>query len=137
MKRTAVNPTEWGLHWSMNQGELVEGLERYLHFSGQVALETDRDSELGVRVVGEGDLRAQFEAALGNIDEILTRAGMSRSNILSLRFFTTDVDGVMANYDIYANWIAESGIMPPQTLLGVTRLALPELMIEIEATAGA
>ncbi len=136
MKRTAVNPTEWGLQWSMNQAELVEGLNRYLHFSGQVALEADAGSEMGIRVVGEGDLRAQFQAALDNIEEILRMAGMDRSNLLSLRFFTTDVDGVMANYDVYANWIASAGIMPPQTLLGVSRLALPELLIEIEATAG-
>lgn len=136
MKRIAVNPTEWGLNWSMNQAEIVEGLTRYLHFSGQVALEADAESEMGIRVVGEGDLRAQFQAALDNIDEILREAGMGRNNLLSLRFFTTDVDGVMANYDVYANWIADAGVMPPQTLLGVSRLALPELLIEIEATAG-
>ncbi|NIP58564.1 MAG: RidA family protein [Gemmatimonadetes bacterium] len=121
----------------MNQAEIVEGLTRYLHFSGQVAFEADTSSELGVQVVGEGDLRAQFSAALDNIDKILAEAGMKRSDILSLRFFTTDVDGVMANYDVYADWIADAGVMPPQTLLGVNRLALPELLIEIEATAGA
>ena len=136
MKRTAVNPTEWGLDWSMNQAEIVEGLTRYLHFSGQVALESDAEAEMGIRVVGEGDFRAQFQAALDNIDEILSEAGMGRNNVLSLRFFTTDVDGVMANYDVYADWIADAGVMPPQTLLGVSRLALPELLIEIEATAG-
>lgn len=132
----AVNPTKWGLNWSMNQAEIVEGLTRYLHFSGQVALEADANSEMGIRVVGEGDFRAQFQAALDNIDEILTEAGMGRENLLSLRFFTTDVDGVMGNYDVYSDWIAEAGVMPPQTLLGVNRLALPELLIEIEATAG-
>lgn len=132
----AVNPTDWGLNWSMNQAEIVEGLTRYLHFSGQVALEADAESEMGIRVVGEGDFRAQFQAALDNIDEILTEAGMGRQNLLSLRFFTTDVDGVMGNYDVYADWIGEAGVMPPQTLLGVNRLALPELLIEIEATAG-
>ncbi|NNF15046.1 MAG: RidA family protein [Gemmatimonadetes bacterium] len=136
MKRMAVNPTKWGLNWSMNQAEIVEGLTRYLHFSGQVALEADANSEMGIRVVGEGDFRAQFQAALDNIDEILTEAGMGRENLLSLRFFTTDVDGVMGNYDVYSDWIAEAGVMPPQTLLGVNRLALPELLIEIEATAG-
>lgn len=136
MKRTAVNPTEWGLQWSMNQAEIVEGLTRYLHFSGQVALEADQGSEMGVRIVGEGDFRVQFQAALDNIDEILRTAGMGRNNLLSLRFFTTDVDAVMTNYDVYATWIADAGITPPQTLLGVTRLALPELLIEIEATAG-
>lgn len=137
MNRTAINPTDWGLHFSMNQGEVVEGLTRYLHFSGQVALEPDVDSEMGVRVVSEGNLRGQMEAALANIDDILQGAGMTRANLLSLRFYTTDVDGVLQHYDVYANWIGEAGIMPPQTLLGVSRLALPELLIEIEATAGA
>ncbi len=61
---------------------------------------------------------------------------MSRVDILSLRFFTTDVDEFLKNYDVYANWIREAGTMPPQSLLGVSRLVLPELLVEIEATAG-
>lgn len=137
MKRTAVNPTDWGLQWSLNQGEVFEGLTRRLHCSGQVALEPDSNSELGVRVVGEGDMLAQIKSALTNIDKILEEAGMSRANLLSLRFFTTDVEAFLENYAAYAEWIAESGIMPPQTLLGVSRLVLPTLLVEIEATAGA
>jgi len=92
---------------------------------------------MGIRVVGEGDMRAQIESALSNIDAILSEAGMARGNLLSLRFFTTDVDGFLQNYDVYAGWIGEAGIMPPQTLLGVDRLVLPTLLVEIEATAGA
>ena len=137
MKRTAINPTDWGLQFSMNQGEVVQGLTRYLHCSGQVALEPDPDGDMGIRVVAEGDLRGQMQAALANIDAILEEAGMTRANLLSLRFFTTDVDGGLEHYDVYASWIGEAGIMPPQTLLGVSRLALPALLIEIEATAGA
>ena len=137
MKRTAVNPSDWGLQWSLNQAEIVEGVTRHLHCSGQVALEPDAGSEMGIRVVGEGDMRAQIESALANIDAILSGAGMTRSNILSLRFFTTDVDGFLENYEVYAGWIGEAGIMPPQTLLGVDRLVLPTLLVEIEATAGA
>ena len=41
MKRTPVNPSEWGLQWSLNQGEVFEGITRHLHCSGQVALEPD------------------------------------------------------------------------------------------------
>ena len=54
---------------------------------------------------------------------------------MSLRFFTTDIDGFLANYDVYAGWIAEAGTRPPQSLLGIQRLFLPELLVEIEATA--
>ena len=136
MNRTAINPTDWGLQFGMNQGEVVEGLTRTLHFSGQVALEADADAEMGVRVVHEGDIRGQMGAALSNIDAILAGAGMTRENILSLRFFTTDIDGFLENYDVYAVWIGEANSMPPQSLLGVNRLVFPELLVEIEATAG-
>ena len=33
--------------------------------------------------------------------------------------FTTAIDGFLLNYDVYANWIAESGTRPPQSLLGI------------------
>lgn len=137
MERKAINPTEWGLAFGMNQAEVVQGLTRYLHCSGQVALEPNAESEMGIGVVAAGDMRGQIQAALANIDDLLTDAGMTRSNILTLRFYTTDIDAFLEHYDVYAGWIGEAGIMPPQTLLGVNRLVLPELLIEIEATAGA
>jgi hypothetical protein len=37
---------------------------------------------------------------------------------------------------VYSMWISDTGIRPPQSLLGVDRLILPELVIEIEVTAG-
>ena len=136
MKRTSVNPTDWGLQFGMDQAEIVEGISRYLHCSGQVALEPDADAEMGIRVVSPDDLRGQMKHSLSNVDAVLDNTGMSRSNILSLPFFTTDVDGFLENYDVYAEWIGEAGIRPPQTLLGIQRLAFPELMVEVEVTAG-
>ena len=129
MQRTAVNPTDWGLQWSLNQAEVFEGVTQHLHCSGQVALEPDASSEMGVRVVGEGDIRAQIESALSNIDAVLLAAGMGRADLMTLRFFTTDVDAFLENYDVYADWIGDAGIMPPQTLLGVNRLALSGLLV--------
>ena len=98
MQRTPVNPTEWGLQWSLNQAEVIEGATRMLHCSGQVALEADPSSEMGIRVIGEGDLRSQIASALANIDAILADAGMTRSDITTLRFFTTDIDGVLRGH---------------------------------------
>lgn len=135
MKRESINPWDWGLKWSMDQGELVEGVSRYLHCSGQVAVKPDPDSELGISVVSPGDIRGQMESALANVDAVLTKAAMTRKNVINLRFFTTDIDGFLANYDVYADWISESGIRPPQSLIGVQRLVLPELMVEIEGVA--
>jgi enamine deaminase RidA (YjgF/YER057c/UK114 family) len=137
MKRQPVNPWDWGLKWQMNQAEVVEGASRTLHCSGQVAVEPDSSSDLGISVVSPGEIRGQIASALSNIDAVLAKAGMSRENVTTLRFFTTDIDGFLANYDVYATWIAEAGTRPPQSLIGVARLVLPELMVEIEATAAA
>jgi enamine deaminase RidA (YjgF/YER057c/UK114 family) len=137
LNRTPINPSEWGLAFSMNQAEVVEALTRHVHFPGQVALEADATAEMGIRVVHVGDMRGQIGSALANIDAILEQAGMTRGNILFLRFFTTDIASFLDNYDVYASWIGEAQVMPPQTLLGVNSLAVPELLVEIEATAGA
>lgn len=137
MKRESINPTDWGLQFSFDQGEVIEGASRYLRCSGQISVRPDASSELGVAVVSPGEIRGQIECALANIDAILEKAGMSRSNIVALRFFTTDIDGFLANYDVYAAWIAEAGIRPPQSLLGIQRLVLPEALVEIEADAAA
>lgn len=135
MKRESVNPWDWGLKWNMDQGELVSGAGRMLHCSGQVAVEPDPDSEIGIRVMHAGDIRGQMESALSNIDTVLSAAGMTRANIITVRSFTTNIDGFLANYDVYSDWIAAAGIRPSLSLLGVQRLVLPRLMVEIEVTA--
>jgi len=137
MKRESVNPTEWGLQFSMDQGELVQGATRHLRCSGQISAAPDSSSELGFKVVAPNDIRGQMECALANVDAILDNADMNRANIVALRFFTTEVDGFLENYDVYANWIGEAEIRPPQSLIGVQRLVLPDLVVEIEVEAAA
>jgi len=138
VKRTPVNNADWGQQFLMNQGEVIEGATRHLHLSGQVALTDDPDGEMGLGMLAApDDLRGQLAAALANIDALLSEAGMDRSNIVRLNFFTTDVDAFLANYDVLADWIGPSGVMPPQSLLGVQRLAIPALLVEVEVTAAA
>lgn len=137
MNRTPINPTDWGKQFLMNQGEIVEGATRSLRCSGQVAVVPDSESDLGISVVAHGDIRGQIVAALSNVDDVLSAAGMDRSNIVFVNFFTTDIDGFLENYAAYAEWISEVGTMPPQSLIGVARLVMPELLVEIEVSAAA
>jgi len=137
MDRTAVNPTDWGQAFFMNQGEVVTGGTRRLRCSGQVALQPDPDSEIGLGAAHAGDMAGQMSAALASVDELLAGAGMDRSNIVFIHFFTTDIDDFLANYGTYAEWISPAGVMPPQTLIGVSRLVLPDLLVEIEVEAEA
>lgn len=138
MERNPINPPDdWGATYQMNQGEVISGVSRTLYLSGQVALATDPDSELGVKVVHEGDMRGQFGYALGLIDGLLDQAGMTRHNIVFVRFYSVDTAAFLDNYDVYATWIGEAGINPPQSDIGIAELAVPGLLIEVEVVAAA
>jgi len=129
MERTAVNPWEWSLEFGFNQGEIVDGGQRVLFCAGQTSVDADGIAQ------HRGDMAAQLALATDNLEAVLRDAGMSLANVVRLNFYTTDVDAFLANAGVLAERTGAAGVAPPGTLLGVARLAFPELMIEVEATA--
>lgn len=129
MKRTPVNPWEWSKQYQFNQAEIVEGSTRQLVCSGQTSIGADGS------VQHPNEMRPQVTAALDNLEEVLKGAGMSLANVVHMTIYTTDVDKMLESWDAMAGRLAAVNIAPPQTLIGVARLAFPELMVEIEATA--
>jgi enamine deaminase RidA (YjgF/YER057c/UK114 family) len=81
------------------------------------------------------DMRAQIVQAMDNLETVLKDAGFGLPDVVRLNYYTTDVDRFFEAYDALAARLAETGCRPAATLLGVARLALPELLVEIEATA--
>ena len=73
--------------------------------------------------------------SLDNLEIVLGQAGYNLADVVRLNYYTTDVDGFLAEFDMAKSRLAEAGCRPSSTLLGVTRLAYPELLVEIEATA--
>lgn len=129
MQRTAVNPWLWSLNFGYNQAEIVEGATRHLICAGQTAADADGNPQHA------GDMRGQLSLALDNLAAVLEGASMGLANIIRLTIYATDVDAAMKHFDLLGARFGPVGATPPMTLLGVTRLALPSLMIEIEATA--
>ena len=82
-----------------------------------------------------GDMRAQLAQSLDNLETVLKASGYGLSNVVRLNFYTTDIDAFFEAYDAAMTRLEEARCKPASTLLGVARLAFPELMIEIEATA--
>ena len=66
---------------------------------------------------------------------VLEAAGYSLANVVRLNYFTTDTDLLLANFGVIVGRLSAAGVQPSSTLLGVDRLAFPEWLIEIEATA--
>ena len=129
MDRNAVNPWSWSIEMGFNQGEVVRGAERVLFCAGQTSVDADGAPQHA------GDMEAQIGLALDNLEAVLAAADMSLANVVRLNIYTTDVDAFFAGYGVALGRTQAAGVRPPGTLLGVARLAFPELMVELEATA--
>jgi len=129
LTREAVNPWEWGAMFGFNQGEVISGQTRTLYLAGQTSVDENGAA------LHAGDPRGQLAQAFANLDTVLAAADMDRSNVVRLTVFTTDVNGMIENWDVYMSLYAEEGNTPPVTLIGVASLFELELVVEIEAVA--
>ncbi len=129
MNRTPVNPWDWSLKFGYNQAEIIEGKHKQLICSGQTAVDSEGIPQ------HPDDMRKQMTLALSNLETLLKSADMNLANIIRLNIYSTDIDETLKHFDVLGSQLAPLSATPPMTLLGVTRLAMPELMIEIEATA--
>ncbi len=103
---------------------------RTVYIAGQVSID-----ERGA-VVGAGDLAAQTAQCMRNVGLALAAAGASYADIVKLTTYVVDykpedraVIGA-ARAPFFAD-----GVRPASTLVGVSALALPEWLVEIEAVA--
>jgi enamine deaminase RidA (YjgF/YER057c/UK114 family) len=129
VSRSAINPWPWSVKMGFNQAELVENKTRELVCAGQAAMSADGVAQ------HPGDMQAQVRLALENLEAVLDGAGMTLSNVVRLNIYTTDVDAFFEAMPNLAERLGRAGVAPPGTLLGVSRLAFPELMVELEAVA--
>ncbi|AQQ04764.1 enamine deaminase RidA [Roseibium algicola] len=129
MNRTPVNPWPWSLRLGYNQAEIVEGMGRQLICAGQTAVDGEGNPQHAA------DMRGQIELSLNNLEAVLAEARMTLANVIQVKVYTTDVDEALKNFDVLGARFGRLDAAPPMTLLGVSRLALPPLMFEIEAIA--
>ncbi len=126
MQRTPINPWSWNLKFGFDQAQLIEGHRRQLVCSGQDAVDAEGTPQ------HPDDMSAQLQMALNNLQDVLAGAGMTFANVVRLNVFTTDVD------EFFKHWASlpdrfDSGFVT--SVLGVTRLAAPQLMVLLEAPA--
>jgi enamine deaminase RidA (YjgF/YER057c/UK114 family) len=128
MTRTEVNPWEWSKAFGFSQAVEVRGAERVLICSGQTAIAA------GGSPPASSDMGEQVEKAFENLGVVLQAAGLAASDVVRVNYYTTDVDELIAVLGPLASEFF-GGTLPASTLLGIARLAFPQLKIEIEATA--
>lgn len=129
IQTSPVNPWDWSLQFGYDQAKVVTGQTRTVYIAGQTAMDANGAPQHA------GDMRAQMVLAMENLKTVLAAADMDLSHVVRLTIISTDVDATMQNFDVVGMALGKAGATPPQTLMGVTRIALPELMFEIDAVA--
>jgi enamine deaminase RidA (YjgF/YER057c/UK114 family) len=127
MPRQSTNPSE--LHPAPGFSHVTEARgQRLVYLAGQVALNPD------FGIVGGDDLFEQTRAAMQNVEVALKAAGASWDDVVRRTIYTLQP----TEYETITRAIEEvqgSSDHPAQTIIGVTGLAVPGLLIEIECTA--
>lgn len=131
MPKTPINPESVfrSLEFGFSQAVLASGRQT-LYVSGQTAWDADR------QIVGGSDLEAQARQAFINIRRVVESAGANLDDVVLLRIYVVDYRPEHANAvgaALRASFPRPR--KPASTWLGVTSLARPEFLIEIEAVA--
>lgn len=125
--RELVNPPELHPAPGFSHIAIASGTT-VVHFAGQVALAPD------FSLVGGDDLYEQTRAAMRNVKTAMDVAGVGWGEIVRRTIYTlqpTEYETITRAIDD----VTGGADHPAQTILGVTGLAVPGLLVEIECTA--
>lgn len=129
MERTIINPWTWQDSFGYVQATEVIAGQRTLYCSGQGSVDAHGAP------LHPHDMRGQINQAMDNLATVLAAANYTLADVVRLHVYTTDVEQFLAAYDAFATRLAAAGCRTTCSLVGVTHLAIPTMLVEIEATA--
>jgi len=129
MESSAINPWTWQDPLHFAQAVDVRGASRVVFLAGQTSVDPDGNA------LHVGDMAAQLERAFDNLETTLAAAGLTLANVVRLNYYVTDMAAYRGARAVVAARLGSLPVKPSGCLLGVSCLAQPDLLVEIEATA--
>jgi len=126
MAKQIINPA--GMAKPTGYSYAIKKTGTPVFIAGQVALDSEG------KLIGEGDITAQVEQVFQNLRTVVTACGGSMDDVAKITIYVTDAAYRPAVAAARQRHFAE-GQYPASTYLVISGLAVPQLLVEIEAVA--
>jgi enamine deaminase RidA (YjgF/YER057c/UK114 family) len=128
VQKRQIDPWTWQKRFGFAQAWRVDGPESIVFVAGQAPISPEGE------VVAPGDFDAQARQTFQNLVTVLEHAGASLQAVVKLTVYLTDMSKIRDAGRVRDEFI-DTSRPPASTAVGVAALALPGMMIEVDAIA--
>lgn len=129
--KSILTPKGWTWHepHGFVWGRVAKAGSRTIYVSGQSS------ADGAGAILHKGDMGAQLEKSVENLELILAQGGATLKNVVSVTYYTVSIEQFFAAMDRLTARLAKAGCQPTSTLLEVKRLYHPDILFEVTAVA--
>jgi enamine deaminase RidA (YjgF/YER057c/UK114 family) len=128
MERRQINPWTWQQKFGFAHAWRVDGAESVVFLAGQGPVSPEGE------LIAPGDFDAQARQTFENMRTVLEQAGASFDDVVKVTAYFTDITK-LREYAHVRNEFIDAAEPPASTAIEVRSLALPGMMIEVDAIA--